>query len=66
MTTASAYTVDLAEGQDYLNADFGVQAVLPVTGFDADEIAILSLVLLTTGALAVLITRRRENEEETG
>ena len=70
VTTANAFTVTLAEGDDYLDADFGLykaeeapEEELPKTGTDSEGLALLALGLLMVGGLAVLSTRRRRSEE---
>jgi uncharacterized repeat protein (TIGR01451 family)/LPXTG-motif cell wall-anchored protein len=63
LTTPGDFTITLAEGEARLDADFGVQDALPVTGFDLDILALVALGLLTLGAIALIATRRREAEE---
>ena len=63
LTTAGSYSVQLAAGQSYLDADFGIVAVLPVTGIDTTNIAVAALGLLLLGAVAVLVTRRKSKDE---
>jgi uncharacterized repeat protein (TIGR01451 family)/LPXTG-motif cell wall-anchored protein len=63
VTTPSSYTIQLDAGQNYLDADFGVVAVLPITGLDTTTIALIALVLLLAGGAAVFVaTRKREDE----
>ena len=63
LTTAGSFTITLAEGDDYLLADFGVAEVLPVTGMESEGLTLLAIGLLLLGALAVLATRKRRGEE---
>ena len=71
VTTANAFTITLAEGDDYLDADFGLykaeevvpEEELPKTGTDSEALALLALGLLMMGGLAVLATRKRRSEE---
>ncbi|MEN8239051.1 MAG: SdrD B-like domain-containing protein, partial [Actinomycetota bacterium] len=63
LTTAGSFTQILAAGDIYLDADFGVVAVLPVTGIDTGSILGIALALLLAGALALLLTIRRRNDE---
>ena len=57
----------LADGQVFLDADFGVASTLPTTGISSDRIALIGLALLLAGGLAVLATRqRREGEIDPG
>jgi LPXTG-motif cell wall-anchored protein len=63
LTTAGSYTILLAAGDVFLGADFGVVATLPKTGINTTGIAMVALVLLLVGAVAVLATtRRRKND----
>jgi LPXTG-motif cell wall-anchored protein len=59
LTTAGSFTVQLAEGQSYLDADFGVVATLPNTGIESDQIAVVALTLVLVGSMALFATRRR-------
>jgi len=63
LTTAGSYTIDLAADEIYLAADFGVVAVLPVTGIDTTTIALIALALLLAGGAAVFITTRKRKDE---
>jgi LPXTG-motif cell wall-anchored protein len=65
-TTASSYTILLPEGGQRLDADFGVIAdTLPNTGISADEILVIAILLLIVGSVAVVSTRRKEDETGT-
>jgi LPXTG-motif cell wall-anchored protein len=66
LTTAGSFTIDLADGQSYLDADFGIAATLPKTGLSSDSLAFAAVALLVAGGLALLGTRRREDDGETG
>jgi LPXTG-motif cell wall-anchored protein len=61
LTTAGSFTIQLADGESFLDADFGVVAALPKTGLSADNLGLIALTLLILGGLAVLSTRRRED-----
>ena len=63
LTTAGSFTIQLAEAQSYLDADFGVASVLPKTGISADQIAYTALSLLLAGGAALLVTRRKSDED---
>lgn len=56
-TTPRSFTVTLSDGQAFLDADFGVAATLPNTGISSDRIAVIGLVLLLLGTLAVIAAR---------
>jgi LPXTG-motif cell wall-anchored protein len=62
LTTAGAFTFDLAEAATYLDADFGLAETLPKTGTDAAALGLLGLMLLAAGAIAVMATRKRREE----
>jgi LPXTG-motif cell wall-anchored protein/uncharacterized repeat protein (TIGR01451 family) len=64
LTTAGAFTIDLAEGQEFLLADFGVAETLPKTGTDSGVLAWLGIGLLIVGGIALLATRRRRSGQE--
>ena len=63
LTTPGAYTVTLADGQVFLDADFGVASTLPTTGISSDRIALIGFVMLLAGGLAILATRQRREGE---
>jgi LPXTG-motif cell wall-anchored protein/uncharacterized repeat protein (TIGR01451 family) len=62
LTTAGSFTIELVEGQEYLDADFGVAETLPKTGTDAEALSLLALGLLMMGGLAVISTRKRRED----
>ena len=64
LTTAGSFTIQLTDGQSYLDADFGIVATLPKTGIDSDQIAIVALAMLLVGGLALLATRDRKTGAE--
>lgn len=59
LTTAGSFTITLADGQSYLDADFGVASTLPKTGFSSDGFVLIGIALLIAGTLAILATRPR-------
>jgi uncharacterized repeat protein (TIGR01451 family)/LPXTG-motif cell wall-anchored protein len=63
LTTPGSYTIQLGAGQIYLDADFGLVAVLPVTGLDTTTIALIALVLLLAGGAAVFVSSRKREDE---
>ena len=65
VTTAKSFKVTLAEGDDYVDADFGLYKAeeLPETGTDSEALVLLALGLLMMGGLAVLATSKRRSEE---
>ncbi len=62
LTTPGSFTIQLAAGESFLDADFGVVAGLPNTGLSSDNIAMIALALLLAGGLAILATRKRKDE----
>ncbi|MEA3511606.1 MAG: SdrD B-like domain-containing protein, partial [Actinomycetota bacterium] len=66
LTTPGAFTITLADGDDYLDADFGLyeEEELPKTGFETEELALLAIGLLMLGTLAVLAANRWGFAEE--
>jgi LPXTG-motif cell wall-anchored protein len=76
VSTASAFTITLAEGDDYLDADFGLyeetvpptttvppEETLPTTGADSEGLALLAVGLFMLGGLAILATRKRRTTD---
>ena len=56
LTTPGVYTIQLAAGEQYLDADFGLEGSLPVTGSDVDRFTQIGLVSLLAGGALVLLT----------
>jgi uncharacterized repeat protein (TIGR01451 family) len=66
LTTPGKYTIQLAGGEEYLDADFGLEGSLPATGSDLDRYVNLGLLLLLVGTALVAATiffRRRPSVE---
>jgi uncharacterized repeat protein (TIGR01451 family)/LPXTG-motif cell wall-anchored protein len=63
LTTPGSYTVQLDAGESFLDADFGLVDVLPITGLDTTTIALIALALLLAGGAAVFVTTRKRREE---
>ena len=61
-TTPGSFTIALADGQSFLDADFGLADALPVTGLDTNEAVALGIGLLLIGAILLIATRRRGDE----
>ncbi len=65
LTTAGSFTIDIEEGDDFLDADFGLyeeekeEEELPNTGLDTTQLGITGLLLLGLGLAAVTATRKR-------
>jgi uncharacterized repeat protein (TIGR01451 family) len=60
LTTPGSFSISLAEGQSYLDADFGVVETLPVTGMPSKQIAIIALALMAVGTVGVVSTNRKD------
>ncbi len=63
LTTVGEFKVDLASGVEFLNADFGVEVVLPVTGMSSAQLGWFGLVLLASGGMLILGSGFRRREE---
>jgi uncharacterized repeat protein (TIGR01451 family) len=57
LTTVGSYTVTVLDDESFLDADFGIATILPVTGMEVESIALIGLALLAMGA-ALLGTER--------
>lgn len=75
VTTANAFTISIVEGDDYLDADFGLFRAestttttapeeLPKTGVDSGVLAAFAFGLLLLGSLAVFAARKPRVEEQ--
>ena len=62
LTTASTITVDLGDGESFLDADFGFAGALPRTGVSLDQIALAGLIMLLLGAALTRLARAREEQ----
>jgi uncharacterized repeat protein (TIGR01451 family)/LPXTG-motif cell wall-anchored protein len=59
LTTPGSFTIQLSDGQSYLDADFGIASALPNTGISTDQIGLTALAMILAGGVALLSTRRR-------
>ncbi len=65
LTTPGSLTIDIEEGDDYLDADFGLyeeekeEEELPNTGLDTTQLGIAGLLLLGLGLATLTATRKR-------
>jgi len=61
LTTVGSYTVTVQDDESFLDADFGIVEVLPITGMEIETFAFIGLTLLALGAmlLSVEASRRR-------
>ncbi len=51
LTTVGSYTVTVLDDQSFLDADYGIVAILPVTGMELETIGLFGLLFLAIGAL---------------
>jgi uncharacterized repeat protein (TIGR01451 family) len=64
LTTAGSFLVPLGSNEEFLDADFGVEEVLPVTGLDTGEMGWFGLALLALGGMLTLGSGIRRREQE--
>lgn len=60
LTTPGSFTIQLSDGQSYLDADFGIASALPNTGISTDQISLIALAMILSGGVALLSTRRHK------
>ncbi len=51
LTTVGSYTVTVQDDESFLDADFGIVEVLPITGMEVETFAFIGLALLGLGVL---------------
>lgn len=61
LTTVGSYTVTVQDDESFLDADFGIVEVLPITGMEIESFALIGLALLGMGAMLLGLesSRRR-------
>ncbi len=61
LTTVGTYTVTVLDDESFLDADFGIIAILPVTGMEIETAALIGMLFLAIGGalLGVENSRRR-------
>ncbi len=59
LTTVGSYTVTLQDDESFLDADFGIVEVLPITGMELESFALIGLALVALGATLLTVERRR-------
>ena len=61
LTTVGSYTVTVLDDESFLDADFGIIEILPVTGMELEQAALIGFLLLALGGslLGVENLRRR-------
>ncbi len=60
LTTVGTYTVTVLDDQSFLDADFGIVEVLPVTGMELEMFAMLGLLFLGLGGVFLGLERGRK------
>lgn len=59
LTTVGSYTVTLQDDESFLDADFGIAQVLPITGMELESFAMIGFALVALGAALLTEERRR-------
>ncbi len=59
LTTVGSYTVTLQDDESFLDADFGIVEVLPITGMELESFALIGFALLALGGGLLAVERRR-------
>ncbi|MEA2000745.1 MAG: SdrD B-like domain-containing protein [Actinomycetota bacterium] len=59
LTTVGSYTVTVLDDESFLDADFGIVAILPVTGMEVESVALIGLMLLGLGGLLLGLEQGR-------
>jgi uncharacterized repeat protein (TIGR01451 family) len=59
LTTVGSYTVTVQDDESFLDADFGIVEVLPITGMEIGTFAAIGLILLALGGLLLGWEQRR-------
>jgi uncharacterized repeat protein (TIGR01451 family) len=59
LTTVGSYTVTLQDDESFLDADFGIVTVLPITGLELESFALIGFALLALGGGLLALERRR-------
>jgi uncharacterized repeat protein (TIGR01451 family) len=59
LTTVGSYTVTVQDDESFLDADFGIVTVLPITGLELESFALIGLALLALGGGLLAVERRR-------
>ncbi|MDJ0925835.1 MAG: SdrD B-like domain-containing protein [Acidimicrobiia bacterium] len=59
LTTVGNYTVTLQDDESFLDADFGIVEVLPITGMEIEAFAVIGVALLYAGGLLLALEHNR-------
>jgi len=60
LTTVGTYTVTVLDDESFLDADFGIIAIMPVTGMNLGSIAMIGMMFLGLGGLCLGVERGRK------
>ena len=60
LTTVGTYTVTVLDDESFLDADFGIIAIMPVTGMNLGSIAMVGMMFLGLGGLCLGLERGRK------
>ncbi|MDJ0954558.1 MAG: SdrD B-like domain-containing protein, partial [Acidimicrobiia bacterium] len=66
LTTVGSYTVTVQDDESFLDADFGIVEVLPITGMELETAALIGLLLLALGGALLSIESFRRNTVTSG
>ncbi len=61
LTTVGSYTVTVQDDESFLDADFGIIEILPVTGMELETAALIGLLFLALGGAMLSIESFRRN-----
>jgi uncharacterized repeat protein (TIGR01451 family)/LPXTG-motif cell wall-anchored protein len=59
LTTVGSYMVTVLDDESFLDADFGIVGILPVTGMEIESIGLIGLAMLALGGALLGLDRRR-------
>ncbi len=59
LTTVGSYTVTVLDDESFLDADFGIVGILPVTGMEIESVGLIGMALLALGGALLGLERRR-------
>ena len=65
LTTVGSYTVTVLDDESFLDADFGIVEILPVTGMEIETAALIGLLFLGMGGLMLGLEQGRRRLYET-
>jgi uncharacterized repeat protein (TIGR01451 family) len=63
LTTVGSYTVTVLDDESFLDADFGIVSILPVTGMEIESFAWIGLALLALGGALLGLEQGRRRQK---